>query len=96
MFSKRCLAGQQFVERRSQRIDVRANVDLMRIAALFRCHVIECAHDLSGRRQFCGRLVGVDDGLLKDAGEAKVQHFDNGLWIPICSRRLPPASDWMA
>ena len=85
MFSKGCLASQQFVQRGSQRIDVRANVDMMRIRPLLRCHVIQSAHDLPGRCEFCSRLVVIDDRLFKHPCKTEVQHFDDGLRLPISS-----------
>ena len=41
---------EQFVERRSEAVDVRSNVDVVAVQALFGSHVVQRAHYLTGFR----------------------------------------------
>lgn len=45
------LAGQHVVQRAPQRVDVRTNVDVARIAGLLRSNVVEGAQRRTGNRQ---------------------------------------------
>ena len=73
--SKRRPPDEQVVERRAETVEVGANVDLMRVAALLRGHVVQRPHDLAGG----GQLAELRPGFAADEGQTQIENLDNSL-----------------
>ncbi len=53
----RSMAGEQFVERCGQAIDIGSSVNIVAVLELFRGHVVERAHQLADRGELVGYTV---------------------------------------
>ena len=68
--------GKQVVQRATERIDVTALVGRVRVAGLFRTHVVDRAHDLTRLGQSAGRITVGFACIAGQSSEPQIEHFD--------------------